>query len=120
MFRDRLSYVILFAHLRPVLKDSSVKMVFITCHDNLSEVHTFFKSFAFWLRKLNKRHEGDKNAQATGILPGEIYFDPNRDIYKFFGLYVKISWWKRLCQVLHLKCAHCPVRSCRMHFYCGS
>ncbi|KAJ3106999.1 hypothetical protein HDU96_008039 [Phlyctochytrium bullatum] len=51
------SYIILFAHLRPILKANSTRIIFVTCHETLSEVQVFLTSFAYWLKTLNKEQD---------------------------------------------------------------
>ncbi|KAJ1539751.1 hypothetical protein HK405_012472, partial [Cladochytrium tenue] len=89
------SYLILFAHLRPVLARSDIRLIFVTCHESLDEVTVFLQSFAFWLRSL-KSGVGDASHVASvtsasqsslsAVLPGEIYVDTARRSYAFFGL----------------------------------
>ncbi|KAJ3191596.1 hypothetical protein HK101_007576 [Irineochytrium annulatum] len=84
------SYIILFAHLRPMLANTNTRVVFITCHEDLSEIQTFLNNFAFWLRTLNNGEvgaTGDKFEEASGgALPGELYMDKGRDVYRAFGI----------------------------------
>ncbi|KAJ3100805.1 hypothetical protein HDU97_001923 [Phlyctochytrium planicorne] len=95
-----LTYIILFAHLRPILQKSNIRLIFITCHNDLTEVNTFLLSFAFWMKKLKSDSDSswEKRGYRTvekaslegdptsGALPGELYLDPDRNSYKFFGL----------------------------------
>ena len=86
------TYAILFYHLRPILERADMRVVFVSCYDDLNEVHVFIRSFAFWLR----------NISLDGIkpLPGELYLDPTREAYRFFGIgntlgkldYITL-WW---------------------------
>jgi hypothetical protein len=61
-----------------------MRLIFFTCHEDLSEVQVFLKSFAFWLRDL-RRERGEEDT-GSGALPGELYLDPTRESYRFFGL----------------------------------
>ena len=72
------TYAILFHHLRPVLERADIKVVFISCALDLSEVNIFIQSFAYWLNTLS----------IDGIkpLPGELYLDQTRESYRFFGI----------------------------------
>jgi hypothetical protein len=72
------TYTLLFHHLRPILEKANIKVAFVTCGMDLNEIHVFIRSFAFWLRKVS----------VDGIkpLPAELYFDPTRDAYRFFGI----------------------------------
>ncbi|KAI9345152.1 kinase-like domain-containing protein [Zopfochytrium polystomum] len=95
------SYFILFGHLRPVLIQSNIRTVFITCHETLTEVELFLKSFAFWLRTLQPSapsYTADGAPALTGILPGDIYLDVDRESYAFFGIQRTVSklnlYWK--------------------------
>ncbi|KAJ3106996.1 copper transport protein ctr1 [Phlyctochytrium bullatum] len=88
-----LTYVILFAHLQPILKKGNIRVVFITCHKDLSEVNSFLVSFGFWLRKImndSSRHqshwEDPELESISGAFPGELYLDPDRISYSFFGI----------------------------------
>ncbi|KAI9338959.1 kinase-like domain-containing protein [Zopfochytrium polystomum] len=84
------SYFILFAHLRPILRQSNIRTVFITCHEDLTEVQAFIKSFAFWLRTLQP--DTDDRGNNPGILPGEIYLDTHRYSYAHFGIHTNVTW----------------------------
>ncbi|KAJ3334397.1 hypothetical protein HDU76_000093 [Blyttiomyces sp. JEL0837] len=93
------TYLILFAHLRPALAASNIRIIFISCHNNLSEVQFFLKGFAYWLRELaSYQDDGSDSCRVTGrlqttvgALPGEMYLDSSRESYKVFGLYEEIS-----------------------------
>ncbi|KAJ3316662.1 hypothetical protein HDU76_001632 [Blyttiomyces sp. JEL0837] len=93
------TYLVLFAHLRPALSASNIRIVFISCHQDLSEVQLFLKGFAFWLRELASHNDyNDQNScrvtgslKTSGALPGEIYLDGARESYKVFGLYEEID-----------------------------
>ncbi|KAJ3321222.1 hypothetical protein HDU76_000125 [Blyttiomyces sp. JEL0837] len=96
------TYLVLFAHLRPALQSSNIRIVFISCHEDLSEVQLFLKSFAFWLRELSSYGAGGgavsdgesrvtSGFQSMGALPGEIYLDGSRDSYRVFGLFEEID-----------------------------
>ncbi|KAJ3411987.1 hypothetical protein HDV05_001416 [Chytridiales sp. JEL 0842] len=77
------SYLVLFSHLQPILNNTNIKLVFFTCHEDLSEVQHFLRTFAFWLRDMQKKNGNDAS---TSALPGELYLDPKREAYRFFGL----------------------------------
>ncbi|KAI8854015.1 kinase-like domain-containing protein [Chytridium lagenaria] len=95
-----LSYIIMFAHLQPILSRSNVRLIFLTCHNDLSEVNTFLVTFAFWLQKLKDQTDkrtgpgavdspalaAKDKTQWTGALPGELYVDMDRSVYRFFGI----------------------------------
>ncbi|KAI8854014.1 kinase-like domain-containing protein [Chytridium lagenaria] len=86
-----LTYIILFAHLKPILKKGNVRLVFLTCHSDLTEVNTFLVAFGFWLRKIEadaSRYGGDADdaSAVSGALPGELYLDPDRQAYRYFGI----------------------------------
>ncbi|KAJ3106995.1 hypothetical protein HDU96_008035 [Phlyctochytrium bullatum] len=90
-----LSYIILFAHLQPILSRGNIRLVFITCHNDLSEANLFLVTFAFWLQKLKDQNSkavrdnpSAKNERLawSGALPGELYVDMDRSVYEFFGL----------------------------------
>ncbi|KAJ3214535.1 hypothetical protein HDU67_001505, partial [Dinochytrium kinnereticum] len=89
-----LSYIILFAHLQPILSKGNVRLVFLTCHNDLTEVNMFLITFAFWLQRLKDQSErtalkdggGKERTAWTGALPGELYVDMDRSVYRFFGL----------------------------------
>ncbi|KAJ3193803.1 hypothetical protein HK101_004067 [Irineochytrium annulatum] len=94
-----LSYIVLFAHLKPILASSNTRLVFLTCHEDLSELQVFLTNFAFWLRTLNKGVKDDPGTQTLvedaekdpleeasgGALPGELYLDTEREVYRAFG-----------------------------------
>lgn len=73
------TYTIFYSHLRPLLERADIQLVFITCHGDLSEIALFIKNFAYWLREISP--DGLKP------LPGDLYMDPERNAYRFFGLY---------------------------------
>ncbi|KAJ3411986.1 hypothetical protein HDV05_001415 [Chytridiales sp. JEL 0842] len=79
------TYFILFNHLKPILNQKNTRLVFFTCHNDLSEVQVFLRSFAYWLRDLKKQRRGEED-DTVCALPGELYLDANRDAYRFFGL----------------------------------
>ncbi|KAJ3411023.1 hypothetical protein HDV05_002888 [Chytridiales sp. JEL 0842] len=83
------SYIVLFSHLQPIINQTGVRVVFFTCHQDLSEVQVFLRSFAFWLRDL-KRQNGTENDSSSSAIPGELYLDPCRDAYRFFGLTLNV------------------------------
>lgn len=68
----------IFSYLKPILDRSDTRIAFFTCHSDLSEIHHFIRSFAYWLRSIS--YDGLKP------LPGELYMDPSRDAYNFFGI----------------------------------
>jgi hypothetical protein len=74
---------ILFSYLRPILDKSGIRLVFLTCHSDLSEIHSFIRSFAYWLRNIS--HDSMRP------LPGELLMDPDRQAYQFFGLHHSLS-----------------------------
>jgi thiol-disulfide isomerase/thioredoxin len=77
------TYAILFSHLQPVLKRADIRTVFVSCSSDLSEIHVFIKGFAFWLRKISM--------DGMHPMPGELYFNPSREAYKFFGIGTYLS-----------------------------
>jgi hypothetical protein len=92
------TYAMLFAYLRPILDKSDIRIVFFTCHDDLSEVHIFIRNFAYYLRRIS--------VDGLKPLPGELFLDPTREAYKFFGYHKTLSktelqfliytlWWEK-------------------------
>ncbi|KAI8854012.1 hypothetical protein BC829DRAFT_240341 [Chytridium lagenaria] len=60
------SYIVLFAHLRPILTATNTRIIFLTCHENLSEVQVFLTSFAYWLRTLQPPDDPDDDQKTSG------------------------------------------------------
>ncbi|KAJ1558583.1 hypothetical protein HK405_013371 [Cladochytrium tenue] len=94
MDKHSTSYLILFAHLRPILARSDIRLVFVSCHESLAEVTAFLQNFAFWLRTLDGSSvsvpgsgpfPSERNS-VSSVLPGEIFLDASRKSYAFFGL----------------------------------
>ncbi|KAJ3100806.1 copper transport protein ctr1 [Phlyctochytrium planicorne] len=94
------SYIVLFAHLRPILENSNTRIVFVTCHDSLSEVQIFLSSFAYWLRSLQKSDKSGEigTGSRLGALPGELFLDPQRNSYRIFGIGEKLLKRQRYAQ----------------------
>ncbi|KAJ3410490.1 hypothetical protein HDV05_003705 [Chytridiales sp. JEL 0842] len=92
------SNIVLFSHLKPILNRTDTRVVFITCQRDLTEVNAFLHSFAFWLRSLQV-----KNGLLDGssALPGELYLDPERKAYQFFGITKRVLQGQLYTYIFH-------------------
>ncbi|KAJ3210810.1 hypothetical protein HDU67_004994 [Dinochytrium kinnereticum] len=104
------SYIVLFAHLRPILTATNTRIIFLTCHENLSEVQVFLSSFAYWLRTLQSPDEREEEVRRKvgvgtklGALPGDLFLDPGRNAYRVFGIGNQLWTYQRLALMLKLR-----------------